>query len=214
MREASTHVPHQVEAGGLVVHASAREANVGDEAEQVGRELLAEHHGLLPGGGQQDLGTTAHAQSTLLSAETVLHHGAHQVENAGVQQGQVARVELNVVLDEHDHGHMATLGVQPHIQSVLHGLDHGQNEAAVALPDERPAPQARIGGALLLPAARLVHIHATGGVHTRVQQRKLPLVGGQQHHGHVLHAAQKAPHRRGVHADEAQYQVPALRRVG
>ena len=113
------------------------ELAVADHAEQVVLVAVDVGHRLFVGRGQEQLGPNPHGQGAGHAVHVlVLGQARGLLEDLGVQDGQVARVVADAVLDQQDHPGEAHRRVVGHIGPVLHELDHAHEDLGVAVPHE------------------------------------------------------------------------------
>ena len=143
----------------LFVHDTvAREAHVGEHAQEVGLVAPVELHGLFVGFRHQDLRPGAHAEDAVLVVDRLLHGGLGLGDDLLVENGQERRVVDGRILHHDDDPHLGPLGVVGHVHAVLEVLDEGQQQVGVALPHVDAVNGLAVGGFVVehvLP--RLVH---------------------------------------------------------
>ena len=231
VREHPAHVAREVGPGLRVLAAAPRELDVGDDAEHVvavrGEGVL----GLLPRRAQQDLRPRPHPQDLLRDVEPLLDHPLRVVEELGVHHRQERRVVADVVLDEQDHLHADLARVVERVAPVLHRLDDADEDAGVALPQERPldvrgvVPCVELGELARVPReeddgrVEALGLHAArelGRVHVREVRRRddqvhVRLLPGEAQSG--LSGRDAGERRRVVEVEVAELAEQAFRQL-
>ena len=121
------HVTDQADARILVFHPVSGVADVGDNADDVVAILVDDGHGVLVGADEYQFRPRTHPQDQggLVVAGFAVDDGLCLGHDLGVEEGEVAGIVLDRVLDHEDHPHVAEPGVGLEVDFVLQVLGHG-----------------------------------------------------------------------------------------
>ena len=118
------------------IDALHREARVADDTQYVVRIHLIPVHGLLVGGGQHHLRTSALALGGSMWIQGLSRKVLRLRQDIVVKVWQHRRIEADVVLHQQYHLHARLLDIMFYVHLVLYQLDDGENQVGIAQPAE------------------------------------------------------------------------------